>query len=134
MSTQTSYPNIEAFYSENEARRRSPESDYGCWWVNDRGTGHCRVSYVQATGEVYAVQHVYDKAVEVLGIVPPDPDERRSNGLPLGRTYYRTLDRILEGWTEHCGRPDGLAWVRERLAKASPQAPGPGPGQGEGDG
>ena len=122
MTGQKVYPSLEAFYSEKGDRRRSPEADYGCWWVNDQGTGHCRVSYVQATGEVYAVQLIYDEAVEVLGVVPPDPDETVRRG--FGRTmfpYYRTLDRILEGWSEHCGRPDGLAWVRERLAEAGEQ-------------
>ena len=114
------YPNIEAFYSENEARRRSPESDYGVWWRDADCREFWRVSYVQATGEVYALNQ-WTGHLQVLGVVPPDPDERRRDGLPLGKTYYRTLDRVLEGWTEHCGRPGGLAWVRERLAEAGEQ-------------
>ena len=102
------YPNIEAFYSENEARRRSGEADYGVWWHDGVGAEFWRVSYVQATGEVYAVHQQHGR-VEVLGIVPPDPNN--------GGRYYRTLDRILEDWTEHCGRLKGLAWVREKLAQ-----------------
>ena len=54
MPQKVNYPSLEAFYSENENRRRSTEADYGVWWINDRGWGHCRVSYLQATGEVYA--------------------------------------------------------------------------------
>ena len=117
------YPSLEAFYSANEARRRSPEADYGVWWRDDRRDGSCRVSYVQATGEVYAVHIGGPGQVEILGVVPPDPDDRNSTHLAprqrLQLTFYRTLDRILEGWAEHCGTMSGLAWVRERLAQAS---------------
>lgn len=115
---QPTYPSIEAFYSENEARRRSPEADFGCWWRDPSSQGNWRVSYVQATGEVYAVKLRGGGEVRVLGIVPPDPDERRPNGLPYKGTYYRTLDRILEGWADHCGRRGSLEWVREKLAQA----------------
>ena len=114
------YSSLEQFYAANEARRRSPEADYGVWWHDGVRCQFWRVSYVQATGEVYARRHQHGQ-VEVLGVVPPDPDERRSNGLPYGKTYYRTLDRLLEGWAEHCGRPGGLAWVRDRLAEAGEQ-------------
>ena len=111
------YPSLEAFYSANEARRRSPEADYGMRWRDAVNPGDYRVSYVQATGEVYALNN-WTGQLEVLGVIPPDPDERRRDGLPLGRTYYRTLDRILEGWVDQMRKPGGLAWVRERLAEA----------------
>ena len=104
-----SYPNIEAFYSENEDRRRSPEADYGVWWHDGVGAEFWRVSYVQATGEVYALNN-WTGQLQVLGVIPPDAD---------GGSYYRTLDRILEGWSEHCGRLNSLAWVRERLAQSN---------------
>ena len=111
------YPNIEAFYSENEARRRSPEADYGVWWHDGVGTEFWRVSYVQATGEVYAV-NPWNGQVEVLGVVPPDLEEFTPGGNRTSRlTYYRTLDRILDGWAEHCGKRNSLAWVREKLAQ-----------------
>lgn len=44
---------------------------------------------------------------------PPDP-------IQDGQVYYRTLDRLLEGWADRCGQPDGLAWLRERLNAQSP--------------
>ena len=112
------YPSVEAFYSQNEARRRSPEADYGVWWMDDNRDWPWRVSYVQATGEVYAVKMRGGGQVKVLGIVPPDPDERTRADLRRQLTYYRTLDRILAGWVNHCGQPGGLAWIRERLARA----------------
>lgn len=111
---------LEEFYSNNEARRRSPEADFGVWWRNGSSLEPWRVSYIQATGEVYAVKQRGNDEVQVLGVVPPDPDERRPQpgetrwNLRKG-TYYRTLDRILEGWVEHCGQPRGLEWVREKL-------------------
>lgn len=101
------YPNIEAFYSEDEARRRSGESDYGVWWTNEQRWPTWRVSYVQATGEVYAVQLQGMGRVEVLGVVPPDQEE----------IYYRTLDKLLAGWSEEGAR--SISWVRERLGQAT---------------
>ena len=101
-----SYPNIETFYSENEARRRSGEADYGVWWMGEHDLGPWRVSYVQATGEIYAIRLGGGGQVQVLGIVPPDPDE----------IYYTTLDHILEDWSEHCGKRGSLEWVRSKLA------------------
>ena len=48
----------------------------------------------------------------LLGTVPTDP---QPNG-PAGReTYYHTLDRILQGYPDHCGPPNGLAWVQQKL-------------------
>jgi hypothetical protein len=95
------FPNIEVFYDDDPRRRRSGESDYGVWWTDGaRRWPNWRVSYIQATGEVYAKS--VNGPVEILGVVPPDP----------GQHYYRTLDKLLEGWSE--GGLD-LSWVRERL-------------------
>ena len=48
----------------------------------------------------------------MLGYVPPDDvDESDRRSL-----FYSTIERILAEWPEHCGRPDGLRWVRDRLA------------------
>ena len=109
------YPNIEAFYSEDERRRRSGECDYGVWWRGDVSIPTYRISYVQATGEVYAIQLTsgYD-AAEVLAVIAPDE----------GDIYYRTLDRILEGWPDQCGEIGSLSWVRERLEAAIAEAKG----------
>ena len=105
-----SYPNIKTFYNENMARLRSGEADYGAWWHDGVGAEFWRVSYIQATGEVYAVRH-QDGPVEVLGVVPPDHLETDRG------PYYRKLDRILDGWSEHCGKLNSLAWVRAKLAQ-----------------
>lgn len=119
MQTQIEYQDIEDFYAANEDRRTSGEADFGVWWTEPgQPYPKYRVSYIHATGEVYAValnrddKGPYHGPVLLLGVVPPDdqPDG------PVGRrTYYRTLDTILEGWPQRCGQPGGLQWVRERL-------------------
>ena len=100
------YANIKEFYAENEERKQSGEADYGCWWTAPgMSFTKWRLSYIQKTGEVYAVQLKDGGLVKVLGIVPPDDD----------RIYYRTLDRILEGWAEAIHRPGSLVWVERKL-------------------
>jgi len=101
------YADIEEFYSENEERRRSGEADYGVWWTE---TGcnwpRWRVSYIQKTGEVYAVQLTPGGEVKLLGVVPPDD----------GTIYYQTLDLILEGWVDAINEPGSLNWLQEQLS------------------
>jgi hypothetical protein len=101
------YANLDAFYDENPERRRSGEADYGVHWTEPSNRySRCRVSYVQKTGEVYAIDLPSGK-VELLGIVPPDND----------RIYYRTLDHILEGWESVIFEEGSLNWVREKLRR-----------------
>ena len=106
----------EAFYESDRRRMASPEADYGVWWTNNlERWPYYRVSYVQFTGEVYAIESASGPTswVLVLGVVPPD-------SVAVGDVYYRTLDRILEGWAYS---PMHLNWVRDRLARASMVAP-----------
>jgi len=101
--------NIKDFYAENPARAFSGEADYGVWWLDGTKTfPRYRVSYIHATGEVYAVNH-NTADVQVLGVVKPDDEDGEYNG------FYVTLDKILDGWPEKCGQPNGLQWVKERL-------------------
>ena len=112
------YASLEAFYDDQPRRRASGEADYGVHWHVHR---RCRfplwrVSYIQATGEVYAVQQHGACPVRVLGIIPPDPVEPRDQLLYYRNTYYRTLDKILEGWAEPDVSGFDLAWVERKLA------------------
>lgn len=115
------FTTIEEFYDDRPERRRSPESDYGVHW-RDEEFGYWpqwRVSYIQATGEVYAVRLLGNPAgpVRVLGVVKPDPDTRYQPGGDLnGPTYYRTLDGILDGWADPDVSGHDLAWVGRRLS------------------
>ena len=100
------YANIEEFYAENEERRKSGEADYGYWWRSpELDWPRWRVSYIQKTGEIYAIQVKDNGMVKLLGIVPPDDD----------RIYYQTLDRILEGWADAIHNPGSLVWVERKL-------------------
>ena len=98
----TIFGGIEEFYAADERRRRSGEADYGARW----GPGRSRVSYVHATGEVYAE----GGRVVILGTVPPDP---------LPALYYKTLDGLLAGWPEAMMRGETLDWIRSRLTSGT---------------
>lgn len=115
MTIRSKYQSLSEFYAADPRRASSGEADYGCWWMADSPWPKFRVSYVRATGEVYALKlgdrplgdRPGEGRVEVLGVVPPDKGEH----------YYATLDRILDTWAEHCGSDlHGLSWVQERLA------------------
>jgi hypothetical protein len=96
------WKDIEAFYSADERRRFSGETDYGVMWADGDGYGWptYRVSWVETTGEFYAVRLADEFAghVELLGKV-----EGRQNA-----------ERALKGWAEV--QPMTLDWVRRRLA------------------
>ena len=106
------YPTLEAYYAADERRLRSEECDYGVHWRLKGWEHRWRVSYVRNTGEIYAVnQGSSIGPVFVMAIIPSDPvadGDRRS-------LFYATLEEVLEGWAEQCGRVDSLRWVRDRL-------------------
>ena len=126
----TTFEDLESFYSDNPARRYSPEADYGVHWLLDDWPGTWRVSYVRDTGEVYAVFQGPTRAgliptgetavisgteeglVLALGTFPVD-----ENAGP-NEVYYRGLDQLLSGWADHCTEPNGLAWMIQRIDEA----------------
>lgn len=101
------FSSMEEFYQANLARLSSPEADYGVWWTEaGKPYPKWRVSYVKATGEIYAHEMTTEGGkVEILGLIPPDDAE----------IYYHTLDGILAGWADVIWHSGSLAWVRERL-------------------
>ena len=114
--------------------------DYGVWW-RDRQGGIYRLSWQDDTDELYLVRlsgpHVSTFSgvteddhgmvmsaggasgmVEVLAMIPahedgnrPRPD--RSGGPPPYRDD--TVEKILEGWPDHCDQPSGIDWLNERV-------------------
>ena len=103
------YPTLDEYYDADPRRRWSGEADYGVHWRLAGWEYRWRVSYVQATGEVYAVhQGSTIGPVFVLALVEPDVVNE-------GSTYYDTVDGILDGWAQQCGHPDSLRWVKDRL-------------------
>ena len=113
IGTNSFFDSLEEFYADDEKRRFSGEADYGNYWTYTGWTGRWKVSYVHNTGEVYCHRYTTDgfeerKPVEVLGVVETDDQE----GFQL--IYYRTLNRILDGWAEL--EDQNIEWVRERIA------------------
>ena len=111
---------LEAFYSTDERRRHSAELEFGRDW-RDAG-GRCAVSWVEDTGELYlmrepaanvvgdafgdmVVQHVseHQLGVEILGVVS-------------GRD---SIEGVMSGWEDAMPQPDGVAWLRDRVAHAA---------------
>ena len=112
-SPNLSFHDLEEFYAADGRRWPSGESDYGYWY--DHIPPECwRVSYVRETGEVYACRTQDGECVRVLGVFPADDVDDRNGG-----HWYRTLDRVLEGWPDHCRKPWGLTWLKERLRLAA---------------
>lgn len=122
MSDTVKFPNLDAFYDDNPERRRSGEADYGVMWRGAKSWPLYRVSYVQATGEVYAVAQGGSREVTILAVVPPDPDNRVETGdWGTGDTYYRTLDGLLDGWADRSVSRHSLTWIKSRLTKYAPR-------------
>lgn len=124
------YPDVGAFYDQHEEARYSIESDYGVWWKDDDG-GNWRVSYVHATGHVYAigsgstmasVLNIGGEAVAIIAagnLNGPVVVFGRLN-IPKSADSHRTpADDVLEGWAVECGKQGSLAWALERVREAS---------------
>jgi hypothetical protein len=99
------YNSLTGFYAADARRARSRERDVGLWWREDADGPLHRAAWINDTGELYLVRlgpaEQGGGQVEVLAIVV---DGER-------------LERVLEGWREHCGQPRSLTWLRERAAR-----------------
>ncbi len=105
----TTHPDLEAYYREDpNGRQNSPEADYGVHWTMPGERNRQRVSYVMNTGEIYAVSP--NGPVTVLATFPP-PDP----GAGPPDTWYKNLDRHLDGWASRYARPGGMKWLIQRL-------------------
>jgi hypothetical protein len=110
---------IEEFYAADERRRRSAELEFGRDW-SDAGR-RCEVSWVEDTGELYlmrepdggvvgdafgdmVVRHVseHDLEVEIVGVIE-------------GRAV---ISAVMSGWEQQMPKPDGIAWLRDRIDTA----------------
>ena len=125
--TGTQFPSIDALYDAFPEARHSTESDYGVWWKDDDG-GNWRVTYIHATGHLYAAYlgGTASKHAKFMGqtmlVVSAGSD--RGPVVILGKTHPFTDDRVgaadpmeevLEGWAEVCGQQGSLSWVIDRI-------------------
>lgn len=93
------YPSLAAFYESDPQRLRSREHDVGLWWRQGPDDPLHRAAWVCDTGELYLMRlGEAGGAIEVLVTV----------------ATFEQLERLVDGWREHCGEPRSLAWLRER--------------------
>ena len=112
------FDSIDHYYNERQDRRTSPEADYGSQWhdpssIRSQYGNSFRVSYLQATGEIYACRNADSHGTSlliVLGIHPPDVPNAKPG------VYYSSLDNLIAGWPETSKTPQGLQWLRNKLA------------------
>ena len=74
-------PSLDHFYSEDPRRQRSRESDFGVQWREEAAGPRFRVSWIEATSELYALRQEPSHMVELLGRLPQSghPDPSRSD-------------------------------------------------------
>jgi hypothetical protein len=94
-----------AFYAADRRRATSRERDVGLWW---RARGPLaptyRAAYVEATGELYVMQHEGMRGggrVQVLGRFDS----------------FAELHRALAGWEDVCGEPGSIDWLMGRTGR-----------------
>jgi len=97
------YPSLKDFYAADERRIGSGEVDFGVMWGEK--WPHYRVSWIEATGEVYAFEHGPSAHVVVLGYA----------------ATRNHVDEALEGWYDHCH--GGVAWVEYQLQRLNEEHP-----------
>jgi len=110
---------IEEFYTADERRRHSAELEFGRDWTE--AGSRCEVSWVEDTGELYLMREPastvvgdafgdmrvlnvseHDLVVEVLGVIE-------------GRD---AISAVMSGWEQQMTKPDGIAWLRDRIDTA----------------
>lgn len=108
---------IEEFYAQDERRRRSAEIELGTEWHDADGARY-ELSWVADTGELYVMREP-----DVPMTEDPFGDVYRSN-VPVGEITVAVvgwieeqsaMEEVLRGWEEAMARPNGVAWIAERL-------------------
>jgi hypothetical protein len=103
------YSSLEAFYAGDHRRRASRERDVGLFW-RGRGGATYRAAWVQATGELYLLEH-------------GRPHCRGGFLRVIGRYGARELEQTFAGWRDECGRPRSLDWLLSRAQSSSASWP-----------
>jgi hypothetical protein len=104
------HPSLGDFYFADSRRLFSPEHDLGVRWRTRRFKGPTfRAAYVEATGEIYVMQHEGLAGAGRVEVVAT-------------RAALADVLADLEGADEVCGRPGSLWWLLDRLAPEGPAA------------
>ena len=99
------YPSLEAFYAGDRRRRASRERDVGLFW-RGRGGATYRAAWVQATGELYVLEH-------------GRPHCRGGFLRVVGSYGARELEQSFAGWRDVCGRARSIDWLLDRTQSSS---------------
>ena len=101
------WPDESAFHADNPVRRSSPELDLGATWREAGSNDAWRLTWLRETGELYVCRaNGYDGSCTDVAVVAVLRSED-------------AVDVVLDGWREHRTDPDGLAWLDDRLARAT---------------
>jgi len=115
---------IEGFYAQNERRRHSAELEFGRDW-QDVGGGRSEVSWVEDTGELYVMREpnaaVTGSGAGDLELVPMSEHQLGVEvlGIVTGRD---AIGAVMSGWEDAMRKPDGIAWLRDRIEHADEHA------------
>ena len=119
---------IEEFYSADERRRQSAEVELGTNWFDATGSRY-ELSWVEDTGQLYVMLELFPEADSWTPFGDIEVEK-----IPVDRVlvmvvgYIPTLEdveRILSGWPAEMEKPDGIAWVAERLRSSGVPAVAP---------
>lgn len=118
---------LEQFYDADPRRRHSEELEFGTDW--SEGGARTQVSWVEATGELYAMRDPLGGLVtDFIGDTRATPvsDEQLTVEV-LGTVCGRdAAQAVMSGWEAAMANgPDSLAWVRGRLAHAGDEMADP---------
>jgi hypothetical protein len=115
---------IEEFYAADERRRHSTELEFGRDWTDEDG-GRSGVSWVEDTGELYLMR---EPSAGVWGDGAGDLRARPVSAHALGVevlgsvTGRAAIEGVMSGWEQAMLRPDGVTWLRDRVAHAEDHA------------
>ena len=99
---------LQEFYASDPQRAQSRQVAYGGLWREFAPVPAYRLAWVQATGEVYAVEL-------------SEPDERKDPVEVLGVLWSRPhVEACLAGWSDRCGGQRSLLWARDRIRSWRP--------------
>jgi len=124
---------IEAFYDEDERRRRSAEVELGRDWRDADGVRY-ELSWIEDTGELYVMREPVPSGwatpfggIHVRGAHRTDAREIEGMSVAVIGTVERRsdLEQLLEGWQEAMGRSDSVAWLVQRLRERGVLEAGP---------
>jgi hypothetical protein len=94
---------LEEFYAADPRRAQSHQVSYGFLWRGFGPVPTSRLCWIQATGELYAIELT-------------QPDEQKCPVEVFGVLWSQyQVDACLAGWTERCGDQRSLIWARDRV-------------------